>query len=245
MLVLAQEEARTLRHGFIGTEHILLALIAEGDGVAAKALDELGVTLDEATALVKGRSGANATDNVAGGSPPFTPKAKKVLELSLREAVQLGHNYIGTEHLLLGVIRQDDSIAAEVLLALGADAESVRRKVMNLISRYGSRESSAETRSPDGGDDVPAGRRAAGHPELTDRGAEGGDRVISVVRQGRRPGAFAAAYHELAEVVASSGLGIDELDASNIEVRSVDIEGVPGLELQVTIPGGTKGVSLG
>ena len=119
VLVLAQEEARDLNHAFIGTEHILLGLIREGEGVAAKALDALGVTFDVVREKVEEAIGPNA--NPSPGSPPFTPRAKKVLELSLREALQLGHSYIGTEHMLLGLVREGDGVAAQVLNELGAD----------------------------------------------------------------------------------------------------------------------------
>ena len=117
VLVLAQEEARDLNHAFIGTEHILLGLIREGEGVAAKALDALGVTFDVVREKVEEAIGANT--NPSPGSPPFTPRAKKVLELSLREALQLGHSYIGTEHMLLGLVREGEGVAAQVLNDLG------------------------------------------------------------------------------------------------------------------------------
>ena len=117
VLVLAQEEARLLNHNFIGTEHILLGLIHEGEGVAAKALESLGISLEAVREKVEetiGPAGSSTT-----GSPPFTPRAKKVLELSLREALQLGHNYIGTEHMLLGLVREGEGVAAQVLVSLG------------------------------------------------------------------------------------------------------------------------------
>ncbi len=132
MLVLAQEEARDLNHAFIGTEHILLGLIREGEGVAAKALDALGVTFDVVREKVEEAIGANT--NPSPGSPPFTPRAKKVLELSLREALQLGHSYIGTEHMLLGLVREGDGVAAQVLSDLGADMARVRTQVIQMMS---------------------------------------------------------------------------------------------------------------
>ena len=110
VLVLAQEEARDLNHAFIGTEHILLGLIKEGEGVAAKALDALDISYETVREKVEEAIGANA--NPSPGSPPFTPRAKKVLELSLREALQLGHSYIGTEHMLLGLVREGEGVAA-------------------------------------------------------------------------------------------------------------------------------------
>jgi len=132
VLVLAQEEARELNHAFIGTEHILLGLIREGEGVAAKALEALGVTFDAVREKVEEAIGAN--NNPTPGSPPFTPRAKKVLELSLREALQLGHSYIGTEHMLLGLVREGDGVAAQVLVQLGADLGRVRQQVIQMMS---------------------------------------------------------------------------------------------------------------
>ena len=140
VLVLAQEEARLLNHNFIGTEHILLGLIHEGEGVAAKALESLGISLEAVREKVEetiGPAGSSTT-----GSPPFTPRAKKVLELSLREALQLGHNYIGTEHMLLGLVREGEGVAAQVLVSLGADLSRVRQQVIQLLSGYSAKEGS-------------------------------------------------------------------------------------------------------
>src|SRR5438067_2292347 len=136
VVVLAQEEARMLNHNYIGTEHILLGLIHEGEGVAAKALESLGISLEAVREKVEetiGPAGSSTT-----GSPPFTPRAKKVLELSLREALQLGHNYIGTEHMLLGLVREGEGVAATVLVNLGADLSRVRQQVIQLLSGYAS-----------------------------------------------------------------------------------------------------------
>jgi ATP-dependent Clp protease ATP-binding subunit ClpC len=132
VLVLAQEEARELNHAYIGTEHILLGLIREGEGVAAKALDALGVTFEAVREKVEEAIGANTS--ATPGSPPFTPRAKKVLELSLREALQLGHSYIGTEHMLLGLVREGEGVAAQVLQQLGADLSRVRQQVIQMMS---------------------------------------------------------------------------------------------------------------
>jgi ATP-dependent Clp protease ATP-binding subunit ClpC len=132
--VLAQEEARLLNHSYIGTEHILLGLIHEGEGVAAKALEALGISLEAVRAQVEeiiGQGGSSPSGHI-----PFTPRAKKVLELSLREALQLGHNYIGTEHILLGLIREGEGVAAQVLVKLGADLSRVRQQVIQLLSGY-------------------------------------------------------------------------------------------------------------
>jgi len=134
VLVLAQEEARMLNHNFIGTEHILLGLIHENEGVAAQALQALGVSLQAARARVEetiAPSGYSAT-----GSPPFTPRAKKVLEYSLREALQLGHNYIGTEHILLGLVREGEGVAAQVLVSLGVELHAVRQQVIQMLAGY-------------------------------------------------------------------------------------------------------------
>ena len=141
VLVLAQEEARLLNHSFIGTEHILLGLIHEGEGLAAKALESLGISLEAVREKVEetiGPAGSAPT-----GSPPFTPRAKKVLELSLREALQLGHNYIGTEHMLLGLVREGEGVAAQVLQSLGADLPRVRQQVIQLLSGYQGRDQAA------------------------------------------------------------------------------------------------------
>src|SRR5262245_56498887 len=134
VVVLAQEEARLLNHNYIGTEHILLGLIHEGEGVAAKALESLGISLEAVRAQVEEIIGHGGT--APPGHIPFTPRAKKVLELSLREALQLGHNYIGTEHILLGLIREGEGVAAQVLVKLGADLSRVRQQVIQLLSGY-------------------------------------------------------------------------------------------------------------
>src|SRR3984957_11614569 len=131
VVVLAQEEARMLNHNYIGTEHVLLGLIHEGEGVAAKALESLGISLDAVRQRVEEIIGQG--QQAPSGHIPFTPRAKKVLELSRREASQLGHNYIGTEHILLGLIREGDGVAAQVLVHLGADLNRVRQQVIQLI----------------------------------------------------------------------------------------------------------------
>ncbi|GAA0953488.1 ATP-dependent Clp protease ATP-binding subunit [Virgisporangium aurantiacum] len=134
VVVLAQEEARMLNHNYIGTEHILLGLIHEGEGVAAKALESLGISLEGVRQQVEEIIGQG--QQAPSGHIPFTPRAKKVLELSLREALQLGHNYIGTEHILLGLIREGEGVAAQVLVKLGADLNRVRQQVIQLLSGY-------------------------------------------------------------------------------------------------------------
>jgi len=155
VVVLAQEEARLLNHNYIGTEHILLGLIHEGEGVAAKALESLGISLEAVRSQVEeliGQGGSSPSGHI-----PFTPRAKKVLELSLREALQLGHNYIGTEHILLGLIREGEGVAAQVLVKLGADLSRVRQQVIQLLSGYS-------------GSGAPSGEKAG----VTSRGG-GGD----------------------------------------------------------------------
>src|SRR6201995_628287 len=138
VVVLAQEEARMLNHNYIGTEHILLGLIHEGEGVAAKSLESLGISLEGVRSQVEEIIGQG--QQAPSGHIPFTPRAKKVLELSLREALQLGHNYIGTEHILLGLIREGEGVAAQVLVKLGAELTRVRQQVIQLLSGYQGKE---------------------------------------------------------------------------------------------------------
>jgi hypothetical protein len=130
VVVLAQDEAGRLHHNYIGTEHILLGLVSEGEGVAAQALSSLGVTMEAVRAQVESIVGYGVG---TGGQIPFTPRSKKVLELGLREAVQLGHNYIGTEHLLLGLVREGEGVAARVLSNLDIDPDRVRREVLRRL----------------------------------------------------------------------------------------------------------------
>ena len=149
VVVLAQEEAKMLNHNYIGTEHILLGLIHEGEGVAAKALEQLEISLDAVRAQVTDIIGTG--QQPPAGHIPFTPRAKKVLELSLREALQLGHNYIGTEHILLGLIREGEGVAAQVLVKLGADLNRVRQTVIQLLSGYQAGKESATVGAPETG----------------------------------------------------------------------------------------------
>jgi ATP-dependent Clp protease ATP-binding subunit ClpC len=161
VVVLAQEEARMLNHNYIGTEHILLGLIHEGEGVAAKALESMNISLEAVRNQVTEIIGRGQT--APAGHIPFTPRAKKVLELSLREALQLGHNYIGTEHILLGLIREGEGVAAQVLQKLGADLNRVRQQVIQLLSGYA------------GGE---GGKAGAGVGEATSGGAREGSTVL-------------------------------------------------------------------
>lgn len=149
VVVLAQEEARMLNHNYIGTEHILLGLIHEGEGVAAKALESLGISLEAVREQVEEIIGQG--QQAPSGHIPFTPRAKKVLELSLREALQLGHNYIGTEHILLGLIREGEGVAAQVLVKLGADLNRVRQQVIQLLSGYQGKEPATAGAGPQEG----------------------------------------------------------------------------------------------
>ena len=178
VLVLAQEEARRLQHNYIGTEHILLGLLGEVDGIAERALRALGVTLEEARAKVAEvckPTGAGLT-----GSAPFTPRAKKVLELSLREALRLEHNYIGTEHMLLGLVREGEGVGAQVLQQLGTDLRRVREQVLSEV-----RQLPREGREPGPGRavgrswrDLPMGwrdlRQAGASPSFASARREGG-----------------------------------------------------------------------
>ena len=166
VVVLAQEEARMLNHNYIGTEHILLGLVREEEGVAAKALESLSISLEAVRQQVEeiiGQGQAAPTGHI-----PFTPRAKKVLELSLREALQLGHNYIGTEHILLGLIREGEGVAAQVLQKLGADLNRVRQTVIQLLSGYVSKAAGGEETEAVAGTfgetSPPAGTSIGDHP---------------------------------------------------------------------------------
>jgi ATP-dependent Clp protease ATP-binding subunit ClpC len=149
VIVLAQEEARILDHGYIGTEHILLGLIRESDGHAARALESLGISLDAVRQQVEEIIGRG--QEVPSGHIPFTPRAKKVLELSLRESLQLGHNYIGPEHMLLGLVREGDGVAAQILVKLGADPNRVRQQVIELVHGYQGQDVESAASRPGGG----------------------------------------------------------------------------------------------
>ncbi|MCU1344556.1 MAG: NDP-hexose 4-ketoreductase, partial [Acidimicrobiia bacterium] len=165
--MLAQEEARLLNHNYIGTEHILLGLIHEGEGVAAKALESLGISLEAVRSQVEeiiGQGGSSPSGHI-----PFTPRAKKVLELSLREALQLGHNYIGTEHILLGLIREGEGVAAQVLMKLGADLSRVRQQVIQLLSGYS---------GPQGGKESASSGSTSGSGPSETPSAQGGSAVL-------------------------------------------------------------------
>ena len=136
-MVLAQEEARTLKHNYIGTEHILLGLLREEEGLAARVLESLDITVERVRAQVVRIVGSG--EEVTSGQIPFTPRAKKVLELALREALSLGHNYIGTEHILLGLVRENEGVAARILLDFDADSDKIRNEVIRMLSGPGGR----------------------------------------------------------------------------------------------------------
>ncbi len=221
VLVLAQEEARLLSHSFIGTEHILLGLIHEDDGVAATAIKSLDITLEAVREKVEQTIGP--AGSAPKGSPPFTPRAKKVLELSLREALQLGHNYIGTEHILLGLVREGEGVAAQVLVSLGADLPRVRQAVMGLIGQPGP----SITTSVTGPAVIPPWSEAAGRdPPMHPVGKV---RIFQVVRAGRRPDDFANAFAELAALAGLEGFDVGDLDASDITMTSVETTEGPGI----------------
>ena len=185
VVVLAQEEARMLSHNYIGTEHILLGLIHEGEGVAAKALESLGISLEAVRSQVEEIIGQG--QQAPSGHIPFTPRAKKVLELSLREALQLGHNYIGTEHILLGLIREGEGVAAQVLVKLGADLNKVRQQVIQLLSGYQGKETRPRVPATEGAPEQLLGARPVRpepHPGRPRVQARPGDRA----REGDRAG---------------------------------------------------------
>ena len=206
VLVLAREEARLLNHDFIGTEHILLGLIHEGEGVAAMALRSLDISLDMVREKVEEAVRPSGPERIS--SPPFTPRAKKVLELALREALQLGHNYIGTEHMLLGIIREGEGVAAQVLIGLGASLTLVRQRVVELLSGPAPR----------------GGRRQVGVSWQ-----------IEVVHPGRTAEAFEEASRTLADLVKRLEQS-KTFDASRVEVSSVGTDDGPGLYLAVRGP---------
>ncbi|MDN6353346.1 MAG: ATP-dependent Clp protease ATP-binding subunit, partial [Corynebacterium sp.] len=172
VVVLAQEEARALNHNYIGTEHILLGLIHEGEGVAAKALESMGISLEAVRTEVEDIIGTGG--HPPSGYIPFTPRAKKVLELALREALQLGHKYIGTEHILLGLIREGEGVAAQVLVKLGADLSSVRQQVIQLLSGY-------EGSEPEAAPDEPATAGVGQNSEPGPGGNKPGQKSNSLV----------------------------------------------------------------
>src|SRR5438128_7316780 len=159
VVVLAQEEARTLKHNYIGTEHILLGLLREEEGLAARVLESLDITVERVRAQVVRIVGSG--EEVTSGQIPFTPRAKKVLELALREALSLGHNYIGTEHILLGLVRENEGVAARILLDFDADSEKIRNEVIRMLSGPGSRQRSGSAASGAGASTPGEGKKSS------------------------------------------------------------------------------------
>lgn len=177
VVVLAQEEARRLKHNYIGSEHLLLGLIHEGDGVAAKAMEMVGIKLDDARAAVVELIGEGETP--VEGHIPFTPRAKRVFELSLREALQLGHNYIGTEHLLLGLLKEGEGVAAQVLHQLDADPAQIRQAVLQLLQGY---QSGGDGREAVGTGGAPVRERERGNSALLE---QFGTNMTQAAREGK------------------------------------------------------------
>jgi hypothetical protein len=218
-LVLAQEEALELNHSFIGTEHVLLGLIREGEGLAAQVLVGLGISLQAVREKVEETIGPSGS--APRGLPPFTPRAKKVLELSLGEARQLGHNFIGTEHLLLGLVREGEGVAAQVLVGLGVDLSRVRQQVIQRMSGHQGREPDDRLLI-----DLPA------QSEAESLLAPIGDSWIAqVVRCGTTPAVFAEAYEALAKLTTGVGIALEDL---RVTVTSVETGDGPGLMLVVS-----------
>jgi len=174
VVVLAQEEARMLNHNHIGTEHILLGLLHEGHGVAASALQSLGISLEAVRQEVEQIIGRG--DQAPSGHIPFTPRAKTVLELSLRESHLLGHDYIGTEHILLGLIREGDGVAPQVLVRLGADLNRVRQQVIQLLHGHQGKE-------PTSSKDAPGGLRLGRVPPGAASGGTAVESRLSAIEQ--------------------------------------------------------------
>jgi hypothetical protein len=219
VLVLAQEEARLLNHSFIGTEHLLLGLIHEGEGLAAKVLESFDISLEAVREKVEETIGLSGT--APAGSPPFTTRAKKVLELARRQARQLGHDHIDTEHILLGLVREGEGVASQVLVSLDADLSRVRQQVIQLLSDSGH-------------GTVPLRRHAmrAGAAPVEPLPMSIGDSwTVQVVRAGRRPEDFAVSYERLADLLSRLGTDVDD---SRIGVTSVETDKGPGLRLLVT-----------
>ncbi len=186
VVVLAQEEARTLKHNYIGTEHILLGLLREEEGVAAQVLQSLGITLERVRAEVVRIVGSG--EEVTSGQIPFTPRAKKVLELALREALGIGHKYIGTEHILLGLVRENEGVAARILLDFDADPEKIRDAVIRMLAKSGGATASAGIPMPrpaidpawlDGLDEVLGPLSAEIRRDLS-REPDGGDLLLAL-----------------------------------------------------------------
>ena len=192
VVVLAQEEARMLNHNYIGTEHLLLGLVHEGEGIASRALESLGITLNSVREQVQDIIGPGA--NAPSGHIPFTPRAKKVLELSMREAIQLNHGYIGTEHILLGMVRANEGVANQVLAKLGVEPAAVRQAVMDLISGYPGNGDSKETAG------VGAGNSREGTPAGSTILDQFGRNLTAAAREGQLDPVIGR-HHEMERVM--------------------------------------------
>ncbi|MDQ1402036.1 MAG: ATP-dependent Clp protease ATP-binding subunit ClpC [Actinomycetota bacterium] len=239
VLVLAQEEARLLNHPFIGTEHILLGLMGEGEGVAAKALGSLGVSLDQLRVEVE-RTIAPGTTEVVG-APPFTPRSKKVLELSLREALRLGHNYIGTEHMLLGLVREAEGVAAEILLAKVGDLSRVRDAVIEILGHYGKPKAKEGDDQPTVGlaPFTPAGSNAIHRATQFSQGrASSLDLLIALASDGSS---------RAGKLLAAKGLSVEAIDALKAEVGvegTTDETAEQALGRQIHLEYDSRGVTI-
>ena len=192
VVVLAQEEARMLNHNYIGTEHLLLGLIHEGEGIGARALESLGVTLNAVREQVQSIVGPSP--QAPSGHIPFTPRAKKVLELSMREAIQLNHGYIGTEHILLGMVRASEGVANQVLSKVGVQGAEVRQAVMDLISGYPGNNENKETAG------VGAGNSREGTPAGSTILDQFGRNLTAAAREGQLDPVIGR-HHEMERVM--------------------------------------------
>ncbi len=208
VVVLAGEDARLLGRDYIGTEHLLLGLIHEGDGIAARAMAQFGVTLESARGIVE--KTLEVSGEFGHESPAFTDGAVKVLDLARSESGDLGHSYVATWHILLGLIREGSDTGAQVLSNLGVDLAELRLQVIRQLE-------SEQDEFPNWSYTPPSGE----------------EWVAVLVRAGRRPSDYATAYEELSRTLASMGLNIEEIDEGDIVVTSVETAGGPGLELRV------------
>lgn len=209
VVVLAREDARLLGFEYIGTEHLLIGLIHEGDGIVAKAMAQFGVTLESARAMIEktvDHPGASDDEDAA-----FTDGALTVLELARRESADLGHSYVATWHILLGLIREGHDAGAQVLLNLGVDLTELQGHVVSQVES----EQGDEFQTP------PAA--AATVDEWT----------VTLVRAGRRPADYAAAYEELSVILSSRGLSLADVDEGDVVVTSIETDDGPGLDLRI------------
>ena len=227
--MLAQEEARLLNHDSIGTEHILLGLIMEGEGMAAMVLENLGVSVGEVRVRIEELR--PQAEDAPSGSPPFTPEAKKTLELSLREALQLGHNYIGTEHMLLALVRQEEGMGAQLLARVGIDPSQVRPQVVALLADY------QRARAAAGASTMSPGERSGARQVEGERPGSlrevGRGWVATVTRAGRTPLVYTAAYEDLKDMFENIGVELGEDDLAHVVVTPVITKEGPGISLSL------------